>query len=110
MTTIIKITAFDPLKLELPTTPIVTGAIHLALPQLHVKVLDFSMGGIIPDGPYLGGDVEALGLDFDLGDSEVTLGELVQFIHTVLPQLKEMWRIAQVEFDRRFLLGSYWHR
>ena len=105
MTTIIKITCFEPLKLELPTTPTITGAIHLALPQLHVKVLDLSMGGIFSDDPHAWAEIEGPRLSFELGDNEMKLGDFVQFIQGMLPHLENGWASAQAEYNRRPLLG-----
>ncbi len=96
--------SFDPLKIELPGAGPFVGEIRIVLPEVHFKLHDLSMGGIIPDGPYIGGDARLWGFTFAMDEPGMEAGALLTFIASVEEQLKEMHRLIQEAMYEKFLL------
>ena len=95
----VRITAFEPLTVELPAGRI-AGKVTIELPAVHVQLYDLRMGGLLP-GTHIGGDIGMAGLSFDTGDVGMTPGQLADFITTAQDELRQMWRVYQDELDKR---------
>ncbi len=102
---IVKINSFDPLNIEFPLEA-VTGRFKLVLPNIQMKLFDLSMGGMIPQAPYVGAEGQVFSLDIDIGESEMSGAKVMEFIQECLPQLRDMHKLVQGGFAKQFLLGK----
>jgi hypothetical protein len=95
----VSITSFDPLTVTLPAAPtIFTGDLFIRFPDVHVKLYDLSLGGLLP-GAHIGGDGQLFGLTLHLRENTMTGGQIVEFIQAARAELIEMHRIVQVTLD-----------
>lgn len=96
---VVSIINFDPLNVVFPNVDTYTGKLRLELPAVHVKLCDLSMDGLIPGGPYIGGDGQIFGLDINLGEKTLTAGQMMELIQKSRLELSEMHRIIQQTLD-----------
>jgi len=96
----IVINSFDPFSVTLPKEKQLVGKVSVVLPPIHVQVYDLSMGFDLLKGAHLGADVPMLKVDFTL-PKPVETGKFAQFLVESQEQFAEMWRIGQVEFDKK---------
>lgn len=72
---------------------------RIVLPDVHVKVVDLSMGGIIPNGPHLGADVPMVGVDVEF-EEPVEIGKFMQFVVNSADVLEKAWKESQKVIDK----------
>jgi hypothetical protein len=100
------IRSFDPLEISFPNEPL-CNRVWLMFPELHFKLIDLSLGRMIPDNPYIGGDAPLLRYEITIPDGEeLPRGKLFDFITNSQNELKELWQAYQNELDKRFLLDE----
>lgn len=100
----IRIKGFHPLDISLPEGDTVQGVVRIVLPDIHVQLLDLSMGGIL-QGAHIGSDAALYGYELELPES-VEISKLMQFVIASREQLEEMWKLIQAEYDKKgALLG-----
>ena len=94
----VSILSFEPLTVAMPEVEMFVGDVHIALPDVHVKIYDLSMGGILP-GAHLGSDSQLFGLNLSLQEPGITTVQMYEFIREARKELAEMWRIVQNTLD-----------
>jgi hypothetical protein len=98
---------FEPeYRAELPPADRFVGEVEIILPEVRVKLLDLSMGGIIPDGPYVGGKGRVWTFRVDFPEPGITAGDMLKFLAEAEPQFREMHQVIQSMMDETFLLGG----
>lgn len=101
----IEIKGFHPLCITLPEGKTLQGKIRLTLPEVHVQVIDLSMGLDLLKGAHLGSDVPMFGLNMEFPDP-VDVGKFMLFVIESADTLEKMWRLAQEELNKKgALLG-----
>ena len=97
--------SFDPLRIELPGPGPFAGTVRIVLPEHHVRLIDLSMGGILP-GAHVGGEGRIASWNIlDIPEPGMEAADLLNFIAEAEGQFKEMHRLIQEQMDGRFLLG-----
>ena len=97
---------FDPLRITLPGPGPFVGKVRIVLPEVHVKLVDLSMGGILP-GAHVGSEGRLWSLDIpDVPEPGMTAGQVTEFVAAAEKELKRMWELIQEEMDNRYLLDD----
>ena len=95
---------FDPLQITLPGAGPFAGEVRLILPEFRIRLHDLSMGGIVPDEPYIGGDGRLFRLKLIINEPGISASDLLSFIESAQDELREVHQIVQQELDKRYLL------
>jgi hypothetical protein len=98
-TPLIIIESFDPLRLTLPADRRLAGHVRVRLPPVHIKLVDLSMGGIIPDGPHIGLDAPMTDLIITLAEP-ATVGNIFDAIAGNIDVWRDLWRASQEALDK----------
>ena len=98
MEPVVHIFSFDPLHLELPQTPVLSGTVRVRLPPVRLKLFDLSLGGIIPDSPYIGTEVPIADITIGLIEP-MKVGEIVDLIANTATSWQALWQAVQESVD-----------
>jgi len=96
---LIIIEGFDPLRLTFPAGTGLTSEARVRLPPVHVKLLDLSMGGLIPDGPHIGMDAPMTELIITLAEP-ATVGNIFDAIVGNIDAWRDLWLASQQALDK----------
>jgi hypothetical protein len=93
------ITSFHPLSVTLPEGDTLEGKVRIVLPDVHVQLIDLSMGGIIP-GAHLGSDAAIVGYNIEFLEPVETV-EIMKFVVKSADLFEQIWEAYQAEFDKK---------
>jgi hypothetical protein len=93
------IEGFDPLRLQLPAEMQLTDQVRVRLPPVHIRLLDLSMGGLIPDGPHIGMDAPMTELTITLAEP-ATVGNIFDAIAGNIDAWRDLWLASQEALDK----------
>ena len=93
---------FDPLRITLPGAGPFAGTIRVILPEVHLRLVDLSMGFRELEGAHIGADGRCWSLD--IPEPGMTASNLTAFIEAAQDELKQMHRLIQAEKDKKFVL------
>ena len=96
---LIIIEGFDPLRLTLPADTELTNELRVRLPPVHIKLLDLSMGGLIPDGPHIGMDAPMTDITITLAEP-ATVGNIFDAIAGNIDAWRDLWVASQQALDK----------
>lgn len=88
------ILSFDPLQLQLPDAPFACQEVVVRLPPVHCKLLDLSLGGIIPGYRYLSADLPLTAITLTFAEP-ATLGEIADLIAKSPDHWRAVWQATQ---------------
>ncbi|MEZ4617736.1 MAG: hypothetical protein R2867_19800 [Caldilineaceae bacterium] len=99
----IKILKFNPLQLELPAAEVLTGTVNILLPEHHYVVKSLPFADLMSElaGVHLGSDAAMWNSVIELGDKELGIGEIVQFIVRAQDKYQELHEAIQRALDDR---------
>lgn len=96
--------SFDPLNIEIPNVIDIEGKINIKLPEIDIKLYDLSMGGLLPD-TCIKTKANVVQCSFICKD-KMKIGEIINAILEMLPNLQKAHNIYQDEFNKHFLLDK----
>lgn len=96
---VVIIESFDPLRLQLPAGMRLTDQVRVRLPPVHVKLLDLSLGGLIPDSSYIGLDAPMTELIITLAEP-ATVGNIFDAIAGSIDAWRDLWLASQEALDK----------
>ncbi len=97
-TPLITIEGFDPLRLELPAVTGLSTEVRVRLPPVHVKLVDLSLGGLVPDAPHIGLDAPMTDITILLPEP-TTVGEIVNTLIASAGAWQALWLASQRALD-----------
>jgi len=90
----VKIIQFDPLQVQVPDEGGEFFEAKITLPSIKLNLIDLSMGGVIPGGPHIGTEAEALSVMLTQ-EEPILIGTVIEIIRKIKPELKELHARAQ---------------
>lgn len=97
----IHVTQFNPLQVTLPKVERFVGTVRILLPDLHVQLMDLSMGIDLLKGAHIGSDGPLFSLDMTIPEPGITPGQMMELVYEAQDILEEMWRRCQELLDER---------
>jgi hypothetical protein len=98
MTATLIIEGFEPLRLTLPADVDLVGEVQVQLPPVHVKLVDLSLGGLVPDAPHIGLDAPMTDITIILPEP-TTVGEIVNTLIASAGAWQALWLASQRALD-----------
>ena len=92
------IEGFDPLRLQMPAEMRLTDQVRVRLPPVHVKLVDLSLGGLVPDAPHIGLDAPVTDITIILPEP-TTVGEIVNTLIASAGAWQALWLASQRALD-----------
>lgn len=97
------INSFDPLIIEMPNSPYIEGKINIKLPEVDLKLYDLSMGGFLPDVCI---STKSKIIQCSMTCEKMKIGNIIDAILEMLPNLQKAHEIYQEELNKIFLLDG----